>query len=615
MSTKYHKVSAVASVDGVSMDITQFTVTYAVNSIPTATVVVPTGRPALTAGGSTAKALASIGRRKPMSITLTTTGEVLGGGTGKVFDGYTSSISSSCSPGTYGIQLGGVGWLDDLRGTSAFSDVRTPLSCYDVEAPRTFLAGSGVVTEALDIKGAIAALAVRIKKGADIGQIIYDLAEGVAGGGKVVVGGVSGPYKNTAALIALAHVKNTLTFGFKTVAVMEYGAASIIASAILSLYNGGAIWTALVDLADQFMFMIAPTINDATLAAYDPMLRTPALKLTTEDYVYIRNIGITRRPIAAMLLITSQDSNSGLVTGVPRPISIAVSGEESGLLDVVPCPGWLIKNALSTTTRTTYPLTEGIRVRAWAGKVVEPPAKGTSLEELLGAGLGAVRAVGATYARAAMADRMFADSTATIVGPLRFDVAPGMVIAVETMGTGKLSAGPVLYGFVTAVSTEVNAQTGTAATTIMLSHVRNESDNVKYGTSVSALYSTSYTTKGLKTGGSGKLIAGSGAAPTAGGVVTKRTSASGLTITSAATTAATATASGLSASGGRAIKVITGGSVTPLTGSKFSSGSMGGTGFVTGPIKSLTGSSGAFTPTGFTTSLTKSGFAPIVPVK
>jgi hypothetical protein len=279
------------------------------------------------------------------------------------------------------------------------------------------------------------------------------------------------------------------------------GIAEVVSKAMYYLYDGGVVWDSWLKLADYFMFVVTPTVNTAVLTPYAPMLTSPVTTIIPEQYVYIRNLSVMRKPIAAMVLTDhiSLSTNGDIVA--PDAVSVSVANETKGMLDAVPMPAWLSGPVMMSTTAATYDTLIGIRSRtseaasiaALRGKV----AGGNAVRNMDVRGM---KNIGEAYARAALGDRLFGSNTMTIVGPLRFDICPGTVVAVESISDARSADSNIVnYGFVSTVSIEVNAETGSASTTIILSHVRNASDNVRFGSTSSALYSGKYTGRSLLT--------------------------------------------------------------------------------------------------------------------
>ena len=492
-TAKYAQLSGRASVGDIhNLDITQFSVSYGVNSIPVATMVVPAGSKM---GGSTStlfSKLQSMARRQPVSITLESNGALIGGGGSmKVFDGYSTSIAFSCAPGQYGVQLAAAGWLDDLRATSCFTEQRTPRATFDFYAPTAFVSGAGSTDGQVTYEGVVSATYEQVGKG-NLYEVFSKITRNIAAG---KVGANPAAYSNATVLQALNKITGNIKFSFEMFPSVVDKVSGAVSAAMFYLYDGSVIWDSWIKLADQFMFMIVPTVNSAKVVAYDPMLASAALTISPAQYVYINNVSVTRKSVAGMLLIDNVASTtSGDIQRI-TPVSLSYIGGTQGMLDTAPVPMWLSGPVALTVSKNTYNALDGIRSRAW-----DETAKSDidSISRQWKEDRPKIKEIGSIYAKSVLGDRLFGENMMTITGPLRFDVTPGMIVAVQGLADNRAGSGKeLLYGFVNNVTLAVNADTGSASTSIMLSHVRNESDNIAYGLKTSALYSSSYRTGSL----------------------------------------------------------------------------------------------------------------------
>lgn len=115
--------------------------------------------------------------------------------------------------------------------------------------------------------------------------------------------------------------------------------------------------------------------------------------------------------------------------------------------------------------------------------------------------------MGFRLAKAMYLDRAFAQREAAIVGKLRFDIAPGSCVALETIGgTVPFYGGPgapKMYGCVRAVGFTIDATNATASTTLHIQALRSEREKELQGTTItehpvfSDLWSGTYLAKPL----------------------------------------------------------------------------------------------------------------------
>ena len=481
MSYKYTQLSGYANIDGIGrVDISRATVQYAVNSLPVASIGVAAGQPVR--GGSVQTALLDkLTRMKQMDIYVQASpSSTIPGGKSSmhIFDGVTSSVGLVSEPGLRGIQVNGINWLYDLQSTAAFTSKRTAHAFWELIPAVSMMSSAGITEATLSVEAIASKLA---ESGGDLYAVLTTLIKYVAGGAAT-----DARFNNMSALTAWKRSVGDLKFAFDAEATVETGVNQEITSGFLSLYESGTIWSTLMALSRSFFFMLVPTVGKVYVVPYTPMLTSPVASLTPADYVYVSQMSQTRKNIAGLVLLDHSSMTASAEMQTKEALSIFVVNESKGVLDGAMLPSWLHGPVLTTTTSDTYATIEGIYGRA-PDRIV--PKKGESAITKWNKNINKVKAIGNDYAQLVLGDRLFGPNTLSIKGPFRTDIVPGTVISVGIPTDAARSTSELrVYGFVTSVTLEIDAERSLAATTINLSHVRHESDNVKFGSSGNALY-------------------------------------------------------------------------------------------------------------------------------
>lgn len=535
MGYTYTAVKAWAVINGFgTVDISSVRVAYALNSIPVATAVMPVGFNAASGGLSRGPDLITLAKQRTRAVLYASTNGV----ERKVFEGYLSGVGESRDGMSMGIQLQFVHWSEDLAGTSALSDRRTPNALYDVTAPIEMGNMVGLNKPMFSLNGMFNDTALFLKN--DFGTLLTTIMKNLA------KGTIDSVLTNATAQRALARVSPYLIFNFAgSLPTVREGVARMVVSAFVTVYAGGTLWSSLQQLYASLLFCSIPTVNWIYLMPFAPTNKIAAYTLSSDEYVYVNTSGSIQRAIQALVLYDTKSlaskidiesrqpvamfcSDAGAVgftksgnnkytklEGLgPKPVTASMSGSvtdaDSGLIDAAPIPPWLRDAFNMGTGMNTLDIIAGIRSRS----DVRSKPKTVSYNQRYNANNQPIVDIGLRYAWQLYGARKFAGSSAKITCPLRFDIVPGQTMKLMAPVNAGTEKG--IYAFIESVSITIDADRASASTEVSLTHTRSEADNAAFGIDGSALYLSLPTTTKLDLieGASSKTEISSGATMT-----------------------------------------------------------------------------------------------------
>jgi hypothetical protein len=478
-SYTHAQVSAAAVIEGLGIvDIIRADITYSINSIPIATILVATGTPAGASYKTNVNIASLTAYRRRVKIWLT-----VGAVQKKVFEGSIMSVAPERSQTSMGIRVSIIHWLEDLRGTSAFSDERTPSAMWDLDSPSTQTSLTGTDAPMYSVEGICNNLESLYT--GDLGVLLTTCIRTLATGGTVG----KGYLLNSSALNVLKRLSTSLRFDFDALPSVTTGVSNAVGQSFLSVYGGGNLYDSLMRVAPMFMYMLIPSSDRIVVAAYTPVMSGKFVKvhLSADDYVYSSG-GITvPRAVKALLLYDNKGFDSGINAPVrqnPLFVLSFVRGLNKGMIDAAPLPEWLSDPGSATNLGNTWAMLEGIkgRGRRSAGQQNQSNAVSSN------SGYSGRQSVAKIYASMALTSQLFGDSVMSITAPYRTDIGPGMNISIASPD----ASDDKLYGFVQAVGISVDCENHAISTNISLSHLRNKKDNDSLGL-VSGLYKSVVT--------------------------------------------------------------------------------------------------------------------------
>jgi len=263
------------------------------------------------------------------------------------------------------------------------------------------------------------------------------------------------------------------------------------------------LWDAMIGkFCPEFGIDICPMIDRAVAVASCPgysggIWRT----ITPDEYDYLDQTGTLPKPLRAVVAHGAVQSETGIsvtdkATGDPSSIAGAYAsdavGDSDGAILYVRVPTWIgeicaspsnlgyttgVLNNAATQTATTPTVTPPVPPAMSNGKPPTPanliPQAATLLQQ---------------YARCVFIQNSLRGRVGTISGKLRFDIGPGSHLKIlgspEKFIGAEDELGSNIYGQVTRVTCEIDAEGRRASTSFVLSHVRTEAENGAERTSI-----------------------------------------------------------------------------------------------------------------------------------
>lgn len=532
------QVKLEAEIEGAgSFEVVSYQSQWALNTVPSATVVLAIGRNA--ADGQTAAAihskLSSIQKLNRVKIYATISGDWTPGipwpeEPTVIFEGRVMGLGFLKNMGSTGFTLHLVHWLCDLDFSSSLAAYSHPSNPMDF----TFQAvmSSMITTDGTSPNGiAQTAEAASISAGAiqeDLwAKAIKPFFCNLAAAEHVLphsslqtcAGLVSA--RNEAALYALAKIEGESSeFGlerscytppasFNVTGNVSTEIAAAIASAIQSesqsSFAYSTIWGKLVgQYAPEFLLAVVPQAEKALVVPYTPALnQLYCKKIAANDYISCELQANISRPLRAVMLLNHTSTVTNVVAGqVITSVAGCYSPEsdftDQGVVRIGSVPRWLagVSSCLASAGRTT-----GIKGRVvpststTPGSGPKPDLKGNSAGHTFEEILISARDIHNNLAHAIYVNDALAGRMGTLFGKLRFDIGPGSIVAIEGTSERFLSvdeAASTLVAAVAEVSVGINAETSMAGTGYRLTHIRTINENNDERTAIGAhpLYTT-----------------------------------------------------------------------------------------------------------------------------
>jgi hypothetical protein len=315
---------------------------------------------------------------------------------------------------------------------------------------------------------------------------------------------------NTEALSALSRIEGSLCYKgeskyHKALAIQSGSLAGVIESAIamaignetIESYSTFSFW-------DKLVGQFCPTYGMAVLPRHDTALvvaDTPGYNkghwrtLKPTEYDFFDMSAELVRPLQGVSVVAGWDSQTmgGVEEDLPGP-AIRIGGcyvEDSvqagdGVRMYIRAPSWLLSlrnlteyGGSSSGTRTNAPTPTSTTPDATApAPKLQTPAQIASASDNMYD----------KYAKSVYVKEMLRGRVGTVSGKLRFDVAPGSVVRIESTPEkfigGEDQLAIVVFGSVQRVTITINAEASLAGTSLSLAYVRSEEENKRPRTSV-----------------------------------------------------------------------------------------------------------------------------------
>jgi hypothetical protein len=519
-------------------DIGHFTLDFSLDDVPTCQIslamgVDPSGKIA------TAHLRANeFAKRVPIQVYLEVSGQPYDGlalGLYLVFDGYISDVSPNRGTSAASLVVQAVHWLSDLTLSSKLSSITHPATSTSLlqdglvgfnETPsdpyNKNFNGTGVADNGGDvwkaIRGGFQALA-------DMNpMVIQGITDCTRDDRSVVVKRTLGRMDNPKEIDVVPLVLNAAAQSYLDHAFTTMG------KHVRDPYTGTTFLDTLGFCMNQFMFHLVPNAASATCVPLIPQSgEAPYKTIYATEYDNARpsiKAGFPLRGLAFLSPYTTLAGDMSYTTMGNEKRNLAgyydvfmvdsgaddeIREQVSGQVEMVSTPSW-VSYENSVTNNIHYMLdTVGPDSRTGSRKGKTGGGGNTPVEDSVTEGRKnicqvAISSMGYRLAKAMYLDRIFKSRTASIMGKLRFDIAPGSCIAVETVGRAIDNYEKKMYGCVQSVRITVSALDGQAGTAFILQSIRSEHEQKLPGTTIrehpvfEKLWSGTYLAKPIPTG-------------------------------------------------------------------------------------------------------------------
>jgi hypothetical protein len=492
-------------------DIVAVSASFALNTIPTASLIVAVGRNAVTGEPATIHdALKKLGPRDKVKVMLEITAgsgdtSMMEAGTYTIFDGFFIGIGYQRSENHANYTLNLVHWVDDLNNSSGINGNWFPGVPHDYAQQAlidtTGRTSAGAVTGKIDtsiasLKNIKADLWEEVLKPTLIslagfsGRLLQDANKNVTG--------------NDAALAALERMPGNgkdkyykpLSMNVEELTTSNFSGslASYLSSSINDSFAQNSFWAKIVaEYTGQFLFALSPSVDWVLPIPFCAGLRWKAggKEITAKQYNYANFNANMSQIIESVDVIYAVGSATGItqLTSPPDPTrpsyyrphaqwppaDVTKNDEfKRGLKLFKNTPEWLAK--MDPTKFTGQPSTAGARPTA------APDRPGGDLANDLdptGAAYKQTRNVVTSYAKQFYLTEVMQQRYGELSGPLRFDIAPGSIVKIYTPARDKeleSAKTEFVIASVISVSYVINAERAIAGTSFAIAHTKTEKE-------------------------------------------------------------------------------------------------------------------------------------------
>lgn len=507
-------------------DIVSFSATFGLNSIPTAKLIVATGREVRS--GEQATIHTAKDKLKPRDEAVVTLSiETTDGDTSKmesgeyvIFRGYYVGIGYSRTFNSSNYTLNLVHWLDDLNNSSMLNGNWFPGAPFDLAQNAAYY-----IVPPIPGAGAAAPDAKRWSTVPAIdpdGQIITptniqtDLWNNVLKPAFTAIANFPSPRfqsepagtTNAAALAALERMPGKVGEDYYQPLALDisglesnniqYSVQAAISKEALESFAYTTFWSKLIgEYASQFFFAISPSVEFALPVPFFAGVRKEYITIEADEYGYANfNANMSQLLESVDVFYSPQPSFTNYQVGGATPpppklqeplgyYPLEVNQDRRGLKLVKDPPGWMtnfVPDAIyagRSTGTTARPV--GDTMAPQNGEATPPPdwlRPEDALQEQLGS-----RAL-FRFAEHWYKTELLSQRYGEMSGKLRFDIAPGTVVKIEVpprdQRPGGWFVGPPddsMYATVTQVSFVIDAERAQAGTSFALAHIRTAEEN------------------------------------------------------------------------------------------------------------------------------------------
>ena len=492
-------------------DIVSISATFALNSIPVATLVVACGYEVQSSKDATIhEALTHLKPRDKVIVTLTIRSndgdtDLMPNGTGVIFEGYYagSGYQRSNDSASYTLHL--IHWLDDLNCSSMINGNWHPGVPHDLAQAANMTINSDAADSGnsaiptVDNGDKIITME-NIKK--DLwGQVLKPVFEQIANfshankQGFVIGDEVNDENEltngnNAAAKLALARMPGAAPLAAKLPLFMggpEANAAVLDGVRVginLIVKNNMAyssFWSKLIgEFAPEFLFAVSPCPEFANVIPFFGGLSAVWKEIDGREYTHANFNSNLNSLIESIQIRYPQTSSSGVDNGggglsyyKPYGIFPKINKDLRGQIIVKDPPGWLancIKNEAFTPITTSQGRREGDTTNKPPAQDQQTDQPADTLKKMKESGLPS------SLCEHWYKTEILSQRYGELSGKLRFDIAPGSMVKIKEPDLST-SSEVAVYAAVTHVSFLINAEQHIAGTSFTLINLRTELEN------------------------------------------------------------------------------------------------------------------------------------------
>lgn len=519
------------TVNGVSLPIAQFTMTYGLNSIPSATAMIAMGRNARTGAASSIytqahqlsqMAPAKVEIRGPMGdwSPIGQSGRKISWPAGQhiLFTGYVSGTSYKRAVGKIFLVLNLTHRLVDLAMSSGGSADVVPGAPNDLMLPTLAEGAGGAVagtagskfTKELpddlrdDFSNGILKCLHYVSQN---NQLQTNEAWCTGDGPEAPANGIRANARAAQVIEGdgdwrgIRNYKTTSNYTKKyPLTIHTQGAdytASVLGSRIAGSLAGASMWSMLIgSLIPEFGVFLIPTAQDAYLAPVIPMSRQIGKTIYASEFVDFDMTAASQRPLFGVGVMSNYATAS--VARVPSDNKQCVGAtyvarvnddpdevpQNDGMWLFVQAPGWMDDWAnFDPEALNGDPAVNAMLGQAANDAVGGAPNKNVNRnpdDEVL-----KWNDVMRNFAQMMYASNALKGRQGRLTGKLRFDIAPGTTIRVsarDRSGGDKDQLPTDVYGLVSEVTTTIKSEPASCATTFSLTNLRSglENDSARF---------------------------------------------------------------------------------------------------------------------------------------
>lgn len=472
-SDKNHFItfSADVKVDGIKIPAVDISVTYALNQVPEAAIRLAVGR----SKSGPSNAMGVLSRADHMSslvVTVNQQGSPFRNGEQTIFNGFVAGPRNDATADqSVGAMVDGVGFLHELQLGNKLSWLLHQSSPAPLFQPALTTPAQGGNTVTLDNRINVTGIENDVWNNGML-KVFNFLAKD----GSLVAFGMKGQ-SNARAMAALSKIKTDPTAPLainKAAGTGDPGQfmSKGIAQHLCSVSSGVSFWDTILSFSSLWSMALVPRVNDALIVPFIEASRSvyKNIKLS-ETFSFTSLNNIQRANCRGVLLVGARQAppqggvgmDMGWL-GVALAEDLGMSGTDTGQIKAYQWPEAYGAAVVPNSATLNIPkISNNIRsVNNPRGNV--PPSAASDYKTYN------LPAFMTKVAEARLRRELLTGRMCTVTGPFRTDICPGSTVGVELIG--EEDEGLMMFGVVSSVQFNINAEQPMVSTTFTISHLR-----------------------------------------------------------------------------------------------------------------------------------------------